>query len=107
VIEVTDGMPILRARDPDHRQRIVRRVRAIRGSVPMRVAIAPRFDYGRATHWVALERMIRTARQRGLPGPAVVPLSALHRRRDPGVTGRNAGPPPLPVIGLQRIRCAV
>ena len=50
VIEVTDGMPVLRARDPDHRQRIVRRVRAIRGRVPMRAAIVPRFDYGRATH---------------------------------------------------------
>ena len=50
VIEVADAMPVLRAHDPDHQQRIVRRVRAVRGRVPMRAAIAPRFDYGRATH---------------------------------------------------------
>ena len=50
MIEVTDAMPILRPRDPAHRQRIVRHVRAVRGRVPMRCVIAPRFDYARAPH---------------------------------------------------------
>ena len=50
VVEVQDCMPVLRAHDPDHRQRLVRRVRAVRGSLGVRVEIAPRFDYGRERH---------------------------------------------------------
>ncbi|CAA9439660.1 MAG: GH15 [uncultured Quadrisphaera sp.] len=50
VVEVTDLMPVLRPHDPDHRQRLVRRVSAVRGSLAMRSTLAPRFDYGRAEH---------------------------------------------------------
>ncbi len=50
VIEVQDCMPVLHAHDPDHRQRLVRRVVAVRGTVDMGVELSPRFDYGRAKH---------------------------------------------------------
>ncbi len=50
VVEVMDLMPVLRPHDPDHRQRLVRRVSAVRGSMALRFALAPRFDYGRARH---------------------------------------------------------
>ncbi len=50
VVEVEDCMPVLRAHDPDHHQRLVRRVRAVRGVMTMRLVLAPRFDYGRGEH---------------------------------------------------------
>ena len=50
VVEVTDLMPVLRPHDPDHRQRLVRRVSAVRGTMAMRCTLAPRFDYGRSEH---------------------------------------------------------
>lgn len=46
VVEVQDFMPVLRAHDPDHRQRLVRRVVGLRGSVDLTMAMAPRPDYG-------------------------------------------------------------
>ncbi|MGI5120585.1 glycoside hydrolase family 15 protein [Marinactinospora thermotolerans] len=52
VVEVQDFMPVLRAHDPDHRQLLVRRVVAVRGSMRMRVTVDPRMDYGRAAHSV-------------------------------------------------------
>lgn len=48
VAEVHDFMPILRAHDPDHRQRLVRRVVCVRGKVLVRTRLAARPDYGRA-----------------------------------------------------------
>ncbi|MFE9118663.1 glycoside hydrolase family 15 protein [Streptomyces sp. NPDC007172] len=50
MVEVQDFMPVLRAHDESHRQRLVRRVRSVRGSMRMRTRIAPRLDYGRARH---------------------------------------------------------
>ena len=47
IVEVQDFMPILRDKDPDHRQRLVRRVVNVRGHMTMSVRIAPRLDYGR------------------------------------------------------------
>jgi len=47
VVEVQDFMPVLRAHDPDHRQRLVRRVVGLRGSVELTMAMAPRPDYAR------------------------------------------------------------
>ncbi|WNO70606.1 glycoside hydrolase family 15 protein [Streptomyces sp. AM8-1-1] len=47
IVEVQDFMPILREKDPDHRQRLVRRVVNVRGHMTMSVRIAPRLDYGR------------------------------------------------------------
>ena len=45
VVEVQDFMPVLRAHDPDHRQRLVRRVVGLRGCVELTMAMAPRPDY--------------------------------------------------------------
>ena len=47
VAEVHDFMPLVQAHDPDHRQRIVRRVSAVRGATTIRMEIAARPDYGR------------------------------------------------------------
>lgn len=48
VAEVHDFMPVLRSHDPDHRQRITRRVVAVRGRARVRMELAARPDYGRA-----------------------------------------------------------
>ena len=48
VAEVHDFFPLLRAQDPDHRQRLVRRVVAVRGHVTVTTRLAVRPDYGRA-----------------------------------------------------------
>lgn len=45
VVEVQDFMPVLRAHDPDHRQRLVRRVVGLRGCVELTMAMSPRPDY--------------------------------------------------------------
>ena len=52
VVEVQDFMPIRRAKDPEHRQRLVRRVQAVRGRLELVLHLAPRFDYGRRPHTV-------------------------------------------------------
>ena len=52
IVEVQDLMVVVGPGDPDHRQRLVRRVVGIRGTVTMRSRVAPRFDYGRARHGV-------------------------------------------------------
>jgi GH15 family glucan-1,4-alpha-glucosidase len=49
VAEVHDFMPILEAHDQNHRQRLVRRVVAVRGVVRVRTRVEARPDYGRAT----------------------------------------------------------
>ncbi|MDZ5663156.1 glycoside hydrolase family 15 protein [Nocardioides sp. S-58] len=46
VVEVQDFMPVLRAHDPDHRQRLVRRVVGLRGRVDLAMTMTPRPDYG-------------------------------------------------------------
>jgi GH15 family glucan-1,4-alpha-glucosidase len=52
VVEVIDYMPVgLKRGDPGFRQ-LVRRVEAIRGSVPVRVECYPAFNYARDTHKV-------------------------------------------------------
>jgi len=51
VVEIEDFMPVGQTRAGGaHRQRIVRRVVAVRGSMDLHAEIAPRFDYGRAGH---------------------------------------------------------
>ena len=50
VVEVQDLMPLLRARDETHRQRLVRRIRCVRGHLEVGMQCRPRFDYGRAGH---------------------------------------------------------
>ena len=46
VAEVHDFMPLLKANDDQHRQRLVRRVLGVRGTLAMRTALAARPDYG-------------------------------------------------------------
>ena len=48
VVEVHDFMPVAAGSDPGHRQRLVRRVVAVRGRTTMRMALDARPDYGRA-----------------------------------------------------------
>ncbi|MFY0407641.1 glycoside hydrolase family 15 protein [Solicola sp. PLA-1-18] len=47
VVEVHDFMPIVRPHDPDHRQRIVRRLVGVRGQMTMRLDLSARPDYAR------------------------------------------------------------
>lgn len=50
MVEVQDFMPVLRAHDPGHRQRLVRRISCVRGRMRLRTEIAPRMDYARDRH---------------------------------------------------------
>jgi GH15 family glucan-1,4-alpha-glucosidase len=52
--EVQDFMPPASTRESAHRPRIIRRVLAVRGEMRFVVEVAPRFDYARARHEVAL-----------------------------------------------------
>lgn len=47
VIEVHDFMPVLRRGDAEHRQRLVRRIVAVRGTTTVRMTLDARPDYGR------------------------------------------------------------
>src|SRR3982751_5787604 len=56
VVEVVDYMPVgVKRGQPGFRQ-LVRRVEAIRGSVPLRVECYPAFNYGRDPHTVELHK---------------------------------------------------
>ena len=52
--EVQDFMPPPRSGEAAHRHRMIRRVLAVRGQMRFVVDVAPRFDYARARHEVAL-----------------------------------------------------
>ena len=47
MVEVHDFMPLLKANDAGHRQRVVRRLQCVRGDLQMRMRLAARPDYGR------------------------------------------------------------
>jgi GH15 family glucan-1,4-alpha-glucosidase len=53
--EVQDFMPVAGEADEVSRHRLIRRVLCVRGSVPFRARVAPRFDYGRQPHTLRLE----------------------------------------------------
>jgi GH15 family glucan-1,4-alpha-glucosidase len=53
--EVEDFMPVAQWRHGSHRQRLIRRVVAVRGRIRFELECAPRFDYGRERH--TLERL--------------------------------------------------
>lgn len=55
VIEVHDFMPVLRPGDAEHRQRLVRRIVAVRGTTAVRMTLDARPDYGR-TRFVVSSR---------------------------------------------------
>ncbi|WP_329551278.1 glycoside hydrolase family 15 protein [Streptomyces sp. NBC_00696] len=48
--EVQDFMPVTGESDESARHRLIRRVVCVRGSVPFRTRVAPRFDYGASPH---------------------------------------------------------
>jgi GH15 family glucan-1,4-alpha-glucosidase len=48
--EVQDFMPVTGETDESARHRLIRRVVCVRGSVPFRTRVAPRFDYGASPH---------------------------------------------------------
>ena len=50
--EVEDFMPVAQTPDGGHRQRLVRRIVAVRGQVGFEMDCSPRFDYGRAEHTI-------------------------------------------------------
>ncbi|MFI0904435.1 glycoside hydrolase family 15 protein [Streptomyces sioyaensis] len=50
--EVQDFMPIVDDSREADRHRLIRRVLCVRGSLPFRARVAPRFDYGRSPHTV-------------------------------------------------------
>ncbi|MET8772892.1 glycoside hydrolase family 15 protein [Streptomyces sp. NPDC004658] len=58
--EVQDFMPIVGEEPGDvGRHRLIRRVMCVRGTVPFRMLVAPRFDYGAAAHTMrALDGMV-------------------------------------------------
>ncbi len=47
VVEVHDFMPVIQSGDPDHRQRLVRRVVSVRGTTEIHMRLDARPDYGR------------------------------------------------------------
>jgi GH15 family glucan-1,4-alpha-glucosidase len=50
--EIEDFMPVGQTRHGEHRQRLIRRLVAVRGKMRFALEVAPRFDYGRARHEV-------------------------------------------------------
>src|SRR5512132_1605194 len=52
--EVQDFMPLPSTDEAAHRHRVIRRVLAVRGQMRFVVDVAPRFDYGRTSHELAL-----------------------------------------------------
>ncbi len=54
VAEVEDFMPAGIARHPEWHDRIIRRIRIVRGSVPLELVCEPAFDYARASHEVTV-----------------------------------------------------
>ncbi|MCC6223933.1 MAG: glycoside hydrolase family 15 protein [Thermoleophilia bacterium] len=64
--EVQDFMPVEPAGPLLGRQRIVRRVLGVRGEMRFRLLFAPRFDYARAGHELALHERGAIARSRDL-----------------------------------------
>ena len=67
VVRITDAMPIRE----DH-PRIVRVVEGIEGSVPMRMRMRPRFDYGKTKPWLRMQDGILIA----TAGPDALELTA-------------------------------
>ncbi|MFF3438643.1 glycoside hydrolase family 15 protein [Streptosporangium sp. NPDC002721] len=54
--EVQDFMPIVGDTRDGARHRLIRRVRCVRGSLPFRARVAPRFDYGRQPHVLTMHQ---------------------------------------------------
>ena len=66
IVEISDFMAI---QPLGHRHNLVRRVKAVRGEIKIRMVCAPKFDYGRAAHTVEKGRgeVIFRPEGKGLP----------------------------------------
>jgi GH15 family glucan-1,4-alpha-glucosidase len=75
VTEVLDFMPV------GHAGRLVRRVLGIRGDLPMRIEVEPRFDYARAAHETIVDRdgAVFAAQGQRLTLASAVPLERTER----------------------------
>ncbi|GAB2729153.1 glycoside hydrolase family 15 protein [Streptomyces bullii] len=76
--EVQDFMPISGESVEAERHRLIRRVLCVRGSLPFRARVAPRFDYGTRPHTVRLtgDMAVFESEDRALALTATVPLEA-------------------------------
>ncbi|MFF4255475.1 glycoside hydrolase family 15 protein [Streptomyces sp. NPDC001663] len=76
--EVQDFMPVNGGAVEAERHRLIRRVVCVRGSIPFRTRVAPRFDYGARPHTVRLAGEVAVFESDGLSLAltATVPLEA-------------------------------
>ncbi|WP_406118834.1 glycoside hydrolase family 15 protein [Streptomyces sp. NBC_00989] len=74
--EVQDFMPVTGETDESSRHRLIRRVLCVRGSVPFRTKVAPRFDYGASPHTARMvgDVALFESAERSLALTATVPL---------------------------------
>ncbi|WP_416959768.1 glycoside hydrolase family 15 protein [Streptomyces sp. Agncl-13] len=74
--EVQDFMPVTGETDESARHRLIRRVLCVRGSVPFRTRVAPRFDYGASPHTARMvdDVALFESAERSLALTATVPL---------------------------------
>jgi GH15 family glucan-1,4-alpha-glucosidase len=80
VAEIQDFMPVGAIPEPE-RHRLIRRVLCIRGTMPLRARIAPRFDYGRNSHAVTETQtgVVFAAPSMTLSLTATIPVQHDHR----------------------------
>ncbi|MEU6139704.1 glycoside hydrolase family 15 protein [Streptomyces sp. NPDC047081] len=76
--EVQDFMPVNGGAVEAERHRLIRRVVCVRGSIPFRTRVAPRFDYGTRPHTVRMAGEVAVFRtdELALALTATVPLEA-------------------------------
>ncbi|MGI5452283.1 glycoside hydrolase family 15 protein [Streptomyces sp. CA-249302] len=76
--EVQDFMPVNGGAVEAERHRLIRRVVCVRGSIPFRTRVAPRFDYGTRPHTVRMAGEVAVFRsdELSLALTATVPLEA-------------------------------
>ncbi|GAA1420314.1 glycoside hydrolase family 15 protein [Streptomyces thermospinosisporus] len=76
--EVQDFMPIPGAADREGRHRLIRRVLCVRGAMPFRTRVAPRFEYGTRPHTLRLtgDTAVFDAGTMALALTATVPVEA-------------------------------
>ncbi|MDV9174438.1 glycoside hydrolase family 15 protein [Streptomyces sp. W16] len=74
--EVQDFMPVTGESDESARHRLIRRVVCVRGSVPFRIKVAPRFDYGASPHTARMlgDVALFESAEKSLALTATVPL---------------------------------
>ena len=74
--EVQDFMPVTGESDASARHRLIRRVVCVRGSVPFRTRVAPRFDYGASPHTARMvgDVALFESAEKSLALTATVPL---------------------------------